>query len=93
MTVSLKEMAEEMPEENLLRVPDVKHNPTLQDWEDEIIDAPHDTPRKAIWVPMDMSTRHWYISRERSVHNLVNTVLRSYMESETTKGNAPDSLE
>ena len=82
-----------MAEEEIVRSPGVKNDPAPQDWEDNIIDAPHDAPRKAVWVPMDMGTRHWYISRERGVHNLVNTVLRSYMESETTKGKDPVKLE
>ena len=82
-----------MAEGRIVRVPGVKYDPIPQDWEDDIIDAPHDAPRKAVWVPMDDATRHWFISRERSVHNLVNAVLRSYMESETVKAKDPDTLE
>ena len=74
-----------MPDEKIVRVPGVKYDPTPYDWEDDIIDAPHDAPRKAVWVPMGMATGHWYITRERSVHNLVNAVLREYMESEITR--------
>ena len=82
-----------MAEENIVRVPGVKYGPVPQDWEDDIIDAPRDAPRKAVWVPMDMGTRHWYISRERGVHNLVNAVLRSYMESKTTNEKDSGTLE
>jgi hypothetical protein len=71
-----------MAEENIVRHPGIPFDPVKKDWEDDIIDAPHDTPRKAVWVPMADRTTHWYISRERSVHSLVNFVLRIHMESE-----------
>ena len=73
-----------MPDEKIVRVPGVKYDPVPKPWEDDIIDAPHDAPRKAVWVPMDDRTRFWYVTRERSVHNLVNVVLRAHMESKLT---------
>ena len=79
-----------MAEGKIVRVPGVKHAPNPHEWEDEIIEAPRDAPRKAVWVPMDTGIRHWYISRERSVHNLVNAVLRSYMEAETAREEGTD---
>jgi hypothetical protein len=82
-----------MAEENIVRRPRIPMDPVKTDWEDDIIDAPHDTPRKAVWVPLDFATRYWYISRERSVHNLVNAVLREYMESEMANEEISDSSE
>ena len=55
------------------------------DWEAEIIDAPRGAPRKSVWVPMENTVRYWYISQERNVHDLVNSVLREYMESEIAR--------
>ncbi len=78
-----------MAEEKIVRVPGVKYDPVPKPWEDDIIDAPHDAPRKAVWVPMEDATRHWFISRERSVHNLVNAVLREYVESEIANNKTP----
>lgn len=74
-----------MAEEETVPVPGVKYDSTPQDWEDEIIDAPHAPPRKGVWVPLAPSAGHWYISRERPIHDLVNVALREYMESEIAR--------
>lgn len=74
-----------MAEERIVRIPGVKYDPIPKEWEDDIIDAPHDAPRKSVWVPMGLSSGSWYISRERPIHDLVNAVLREYMESEIAR--------
>ena len=70
-----------MAEENIVRIPGVKYDPIPKEWEDDIIDAPHDAPRKSVWVPMTHNAGHWYLSRQRPIHDLVNAVLREYMEA------------
>ena len=70
-----------MAEERIVRIPGVKYDPIPKEWEDDIIDAPHDAPRKAVWVPMADYAGHWYLSRQRPIHDLVNAVLREYMEA------------
>ena len=76
-----------MAEENIVRR-SVTYDVTPQEWEDAIIEAPHDAPRKSVWIPMDHKTGHWYLSRERPIHNLVNSVLREYMEAEIARRQA-----
>lgn len=73
-----------MAEEQIVRFPAVKNDPVPQDWEDNIIDAPHDAPRKAVWVPLPVKAGNWYLTRERAIHDLVNAVLLEYMELELT---------
>ena len=72
-------MAEEN-EENIVRV-SVTYDNTPQEWEDDIVDAYRDYPRKSIWIPLAHQTGNWYITRERGIHNLVNAALREYMEA------------
>ena len=74
-----------MVEENIVRIPGVPFDPVKKDWEDDIVDAYRDAPRKAVWVPMDSKASAWYISRERGIHDLVNAVLREYVENETAR--------
>ena len=74
-----------MAEEKIVRVPGVKYDPVPEPWEDDIIDAPHDAPRKAVWVPLPGKAGDWYLTRERPIHDLVNAVLRDYMELETAR--------
>ena len=74
-------MAEEN-EENIVRV-SVTYDTTPQEWEDDIVDAYRDHPRKSIWIPLAHQTGNWYITRERGIHNLVNAALREYMEAAT----------
>ena len=71
-----------MAEENIVRRPGIPFDPVKKDWEDDIVDAYRDTPRKSVWIPMDWRTGHWYLSRERGIHDLVNAALREYMERE-----------
>ena len=77
-----------MAEENIVRRPGIPYDPVKKDWEDRIVDAYRDAPRKAVWVPMGWHTGHWYISRERSIHDLANAVLREYMEAEIARRQA-----
>ena len=73
-----------MAEGKIVRVPGVRYDPVPKPWEDDIIDAPHDAPRKAVWVPLSAKAGGWYLTRERPIHDLVNAVLRDYMELELT---------
>ncbi len=74
-----------MKEEIVRYSPETTSDSSSPDWEDDITDAPRDAPRKAVWIPMGLKAGHWYLSRERGIHNLVNAVLREYMESEIAR--------
>ena len=82
-----------MAEENIVRRPGIPFDPVERDWEDDIVDAYRDAPRKAVWVPMDDNTRHWYMAQQPGVHDLVNSVLRSYIEAEIARQQAEDGQE
>ena len=75
-----------MTEENIVRYTlETTPDESPPDWEEEIKDAPHDPPRKTVWIPMDYQTTHWYMTQEQGIHNSVNSVLREYMEVEITR--------
>lgn len=73
-----------MAEEKIVRVP-AAYDATPRDWESEIIDAPNDYPRRAVWIPLKRDTGNWYLAQQEGIHNAANQALLEYMEREIAR--------